>query len=77
MHEDTESIYNAVNTVIDKIYFCDAELNNLDEYVQIRPSRATMSTYDEIETSETLITAHYGLYKIFTLSNKIINQVKN
>ena len=33
MHEDTESIYNAVNTVIDKIYFCDAELNNLDEYV--------------------------------------------
>ncbi len=55
--EDTESIYNAVNTVIDKVYFNDAELNVLDEYVWIRPSKETMSTYDEIETSEILITA--------------------
>lgn len=55
--EDPESIYNAVNTVIDKVYFNDAELNVLDEYVWIRPSKKTMATYDEIETSETYITA--------------------
>lgn len=55
--EDTESIFDAVNTVIDKVYFSDAELNVLDEYVWIRPSKETMSTYDEIETSETVITA--------------------
>ena len=55
--EDTENIYNAVNTVIDKVYFNDAELNVLDEYIWIRPSKETMATYDEIETSETLITA--------------------
>lgn len=55
--EDTESIYNAVNTVIDKVYFSDAELNVLDEYIWIRPSKETMATYDEIETSEIHITA--------------------
>ena len=55
--EDTENIYNTVNTVIDKVYFNDAELNVLDEYIWIRPSKETMATYDEIETSETLITA--------------------
>lgn len=55
--EDAESIYNAVNTVIDKVYFSDAELNVLDEYVWIRPSKETMATYDEIERSETKITA--------------------
>ncbi len=55
--EDTENIYNAVNTVIDKVYFNDAELNVLDEYIWIRPSKETMATFDEIETSEILITA--------------------
>ena len=55
--EDTENIYNAVNTVIDKVYFSDAELNVLDEYIWIRPSKETKYVYDEIETSETLITA--------------------
>lgn len=55
--EDTENIYNAVNTVIDKVYFSDAELNVLDEYIWIRPSKETMSTFDEIETSEIYITA--------------------
>ena len=55
--EDTENIYNAVNTVIDKVYFSDAELNILDEYIWIRPSKETMAIYDEIETSETHITA--------------------
>jgi len=55
--EDTENIYNAVNTVIDKVYFNDVELNILDEYVWIRPSKETMFVYDEIETSEMYITA--------------------
>lgn len=55
--EDTENIYNAVNTVIDKVYFNDDELNELDEYVWIRPSKETMAIYYEIETSEIRITA--------------------
>lgn len=55
--EDSENIYNAVNTVIDRVYFDDEELNVLDEYIWIRPSKETMTTYDEIQTSETLITA--------------------
>lgn len=55
--EDAENVYNAVNTVIDKVYFNDAELNRLDEYVWIRPSKKSMKTYDEIMTSETNITA--------------------
>jgi hypothetical protein len=55
--EDSENIYNAVNTVIDRVYFYDEELNVLDEYIWIRPSKETISTFDEIETSETLITA--------------------
>lgn len=55
--DDSENIYNAVNTVIDKVYFEDEELNILDEYIWIRPSKETLTTYDEIETSETLITA--------------------
>lgn len=55
--EDAESIYNAVNMVIDKVYFNDAELKVLDEYIWIRPSKETKATYDEIEMSETYITA--------------------
>ncbi len=55
--EDGENIYNAVNTVIDKVYFNDEELNVLEEYIWIRPSKEKISTYDEIETSEVLITA--------------------
>ena len=54
---DSEKIYTAVNTVIDRVYFDDEELNVLDEYIWIRPSKQTLATYDEIETSETQITA--------------------
>lgn len=68
--EDTESIYNAVNTVIDKVYFSDAELNILDEYIWIRPSKETMSTYDEIETNEIIITAQELSVYIRGLLNK-------
>lgn len=55
--DDSEKIYEAVNTVIDKVYFNNEGLMSLDEYIWIRPSKETISTYDEIETSETLITA--------------------
>ncbi|MBQ9728465.1 MAG: hypothetical protein IJV85_02600 [Clostridia bacterium] len=55
--EDSENIYSAVNTVIDRVYFEDEELNVLEEYIWIRPSKETIPTYDEIETSETIITA--------------------
>ncbi len=55
--EDGENIYNAVNTVIDKVYFNDEELNVLEEYIWIRPSKEKIFTYDEIETSEIFITA--------------------
>lgn len=55
--KDSESIYSAVNTVIDRVYFNDEEMNVLDEYVWIRPAKASMSSFDEIQTSETMITA--------------------
>lgn len=34
---DSENIYNAVNTVIDRVYFNGEELNVLEEYIWIRP----------------------------------------
>lgn len=55
--EDSENIYNAVNTVIDRVYFNGEGLNTLDEYIWIRPNKDTIATFDEIETSETIITA--------------------
>ena len=54
---DSENVYNAVNTVIDKVYFNDAELNVLEEYIWIRPTKENSSIFDEIETSETILTA--------------------
>ncbi len=54
---DSENIYNAVNTVIDRVYFNDLELNFLDEDIWIRPSKENLYVFDEIETSEMLITA--------------------
>ena len=54
---DSENIYNAVNTVIDRVYFNDENLGELDESLWIRPSKENISVFDEIETSEILITA--------------------
>ena len=54
---DSTKIYNAVNMVIDRVYFNDEELNALEEYIWIRPSKKTIVVYDEIQTSETRITA--------------------
>ena len=54
---DSENIYNAVNTVIDRVYFNDEDLETLEESIWIRPSKENISVFDEIETSEILITA--------------------
>lgn len=53
---ESERLYGAVNTVIDKVYFNDEELSKLDEYIWIRPSKETISVYDEIKRSELEIT---------------------
>ncbi len=54
---DSENIYNAVNAVIDRVYFNDENLGELEEYIWIRPSKENISVFDEIETSEITITA--------------------
>ena len=53
---DTEAIYECVNTVIDQVYFSDAELQVLDEVIWFRPSTKKNAVFDEIEESETIIT---------------------
>lgn len=53
---DTESIYECVNTIIDQVYFSDAELQSLDEIIWFRPSTKKSAVFDEIEQSETRIT---------------------
>ena len=54
--DDTERIYECVNTVIDKVYFSDAELQDLEEVIWFRPSTKQNAVFDEIEQSETKIT---------------------
>lgn len=53
---DTESVYECVNTVIDQVYFSDSELQILDEVIWFRPSSKQNAVFDEIEQSETKIT---------------------
>ncbi len=53
---DTEAVYECVNTVIDQVYFSDAELQVLDEVIWFRPSTKQNAVFDEIEQSETIIT---------------------
>lgn len=67
---DSENIFNAVSTIIDKVYFGGEDLNVLEEYIWIRPSKETLSTYDEIETSETRITAQETTVYIRNLLNE-------
>ena len=55
--DDSERIYSAVNTVIDRVYFRDAELDELEEYIWIRPSKDKLDVFDEIQRSEVKITA--------------------
>lgn len=54
--EDSESIYSAVNTVIDRVYFDEAELHDLTEDLHFRFSKENLLLYDEIKDSETVIT---------------------
>lgn len=54
--EDTEKIYECVNTVIDQVYFSDAELKILDSIIWFRPSTKQNIVFDEIEQSEIKIT---------------------
>lgn len=54
--DDTEKIYECVNTVIDQVYFSDVELKVLDEVIWFRPSTKQNAIFDEIEQSETRIT---------------------
>ncbi len=56
IREDTEKIYECVNTVIDRVYFSDVELQILDEVIWFRPSTKQNAVFDEIEQSETKIT---------------------
>lgn len=55
--EDAEKIYECVNTVIDGVYFRDEELDVLSEDIWIRPTRESLSAFDEIETEELAICA--------------------
>lgn len=53
--DDAETVYECVNTVIDRVYFSDAELQMLDEVIWFRPSTKQNAVFDEIEESETKI----------------------
>ena len=56
MRQDTEKVYECVNSVIDRVYFSDSELDSLDETIWFRPSQKKKSEFNEIEESESLIT---------------------
>ena len=56
VRNDTEAVYECVNTVIDRVYFSDAELQVLDDVIWFRPSTKQNAIFDEIEESETKIT---------------------
>ena len=56
VRDDAEKVYECVNTVIDRVYFSDAELECLEEKIWFRPSEKRRAVFDEIEDSETRIT---------------------
>lgn len=51
-----EHIRSYLDTIIDKVYFSDEELDVLDSSIWLRPAQNKMTVYDEIETEETDIT---------------------
>lgn len=55
--EDAERIYECVNSVIDEVYFNDAELSKLSTEVWIRPSVRNAVIFDEIESEELPLTS--------------------
>ena len=52
MRADAEKVYECVNTVIDQVYFSDAELEILEEKIWFRPPKKNRAVFDEIEDSE-------------------------
>ena len=70
--QDSENIYTAVNTIIDRVYFNDIELNNLEEQLWIRPNAISKTAFDEIENSEVLITAQSVTEYIRGLLNEYV-----
>ncbi len=70
LRKDAEKIYECVNTVIDKVYFSDAELEHLDEVVWFRPSEKKKALFDEIEDSEARITGQTSSVYIRGLLNE-------
>ena len=54
--EDAEYIYDAINSIIEKLYFNNEELYKLEEYIWIRPSKNNETLFDEMEYSECKIT---------------------
>ena len=54
---DADNVCDAVNSVVDKIYYYDEELDVLDDYLWIRPSKENISVFDEIKSSEIHITS--------------------
>lgn len=68
--EDTEKIYECVNTVIDRVYFSDDELDLLEEIIWFRPSTKQNVVFDEIEQSEIKITGQTTTEYIRALLNE-------
>ena len=68
--EDTEKIYECVNTVIDRVYFSDDELEVLEEIIWFRPSTKQNAVFDEIEQSEIRITGQTTTEYIRALLNE-------
>lgn len=55
-YSKAEEIINGLNSIYDEIYFTDAELDKLNQAIWIRPTKETLSVFDEIMESETEIT---------------------
>lgn len=49
---DAEKFCEFADILFDSIYFCDAELENLETYIWIRPTENTRAVFDEIIKSE-------------------------
>ena len=70
--DDTEKIFECVNTVIDRVYFSDEELNLLEETVWLRPTKENLGLFDEIEESESKITGQSTSVYIRGLLNEYV-----
>lgn len=55
--ENAEEIYEAVNQIIDEVYFDNEDIHTLDTNICLLPTRETATIFDEICENETVITA--------------------